>query len=86
VLINTSRGGLVDETALAASLAQGHLAGAGLDAFEQEPYNGPLTAQAQVVLTAHMGSYAREARSLMEREAADNLVNGLRITGLLPAA
>lgn len=86
LLINTARGGLIDEAALFASLQNNHLAGAGLDTYEQEPYNGPLTALPQVVLTAHMGSYARESRSRMEREAAENLMNGLRRAGLLAGA
>lgn len=83
LLVNTSRGGLVDETALAAALGSGHLAGAALDAFEEEPYRGPLAALPQMVLTAHMGSYAKESRSRMELEAAENLVAGLRGKGLL---
>lgn len=83
LLINTSRGGLIDEAALVESLQHGHLAGAGLDTYEQEPYNGPLTTMPQAVLTAHMGSYAKESRSRMEREAAENLAKGLRSKGLL---
>lgn len=86
-LLNTARGGLVDEAALAAALASGHLAGAALDAFEQEPYAGPLAALPQMVLTAHMGSYAKESRIQMEREAAENLWQGLTAAGILsPAA
>lgn len=84
LLVNTSRGGLVDEAALLDALQRGHLAGAALDTYEQEPYNGPLAAMSQVVLTAHMGSYAKESRSRMEREAAENLVAGLRSKGVLP--
>ncbi len=78
VLLNTSRGGLVDEAALAEALRSGRLAGAGLDVFEQEPYQGPLRELSQVVLTSHMGSAAEECRSRMEREAAENLVSHLR--------
>lgn len=83
VLINASRGGLVDEEALAAALKEGRLSGAGLDTFETEPYRGPLRELSQVVLTPHMGSAAEECRSLMEREAADNLIAGLRAMGVL---
>lgn len=82
ILINASRGGLIDEQALFNALQSGHLAGAGLDTFEEEPYNGPLITLPQVVLTAHMGSYAKETRTQMEREAAENLLEGLTAAGL----
>jgi D-3-phosphoglycerate dehydrogenase / 2-oxoglutarate reductase len=84
LLVNASRGGLVDEAALLEALRSGHLGGAALDTLEQEPYNGPLTTVPNVLLTAHMGSYAREARIMMEREAAANLERGLAECGLLP--
>ena len=76
-LINLSRGGVVDEKALAKALASDRLAGAGLDVFENEPYEGPLINLKNIVLTAHMGSHAKEARAQMEREAAKNLLEGL---------
>lgn len=81
-LINASRGGLVDETALYEALKSGYLSGAALDCFESEPYNGPLTKCENVVLTAHVGSYAREARINMEREAINNLLRGLDEAGV----
>jgi len=74
VVINASRGGLIDEAALGDALRSGALGGAGLDVFEDEPYKGPLKDLPQVVLTAHMGSAAEECRTRMEREAAENLV------------
>lgn len=77
-LVNVSRGGLVDEEALANALRENRLAGAGIDAFEEEPYRGPLASLNEVLLTAHMGSYAKEARAHMEREAAANLFLGLK--------
>ena len=83
VLINAARGGLIDENALLEALQSAHLAGAALDCFQTEPYDGPLVDLPQVVLTAHMGSYANEARALMEREAADNLLAGLAGLGLI---
>lgn len=77
LLINTARGGLVDEAALLAHL-QGHpKAGAYLDCFEKEPYQGPLAQVKNAVLTAHIGSYAREARIRMEVEAVENLLANL---------
>ncbi len=83
ILINTSRGGLIDEAALFSAIKSGNLGGAGLDSFEEEPYKGELISLPQIVLTAHMGSYAKEARMLMEQEAAQNLVKGLQDKGLI---
>jgi D-3-phosphoglycerate dehydrogenase len=75
--VNASRGGLVDEAALHEALVSGHLAGAALDVFEQEPYAGPLRELDNVVLTPHVGSAAVEVRQRMETEAAANLVEAL---------
>lgn len=83
ILVNTARGGLIDEQALYSALAAGHLAGVALDTYESEPYVGPLSKLPQAVLTAHMGSYARESRILMEQEAARNLVMGLVVAGIV---
>lgn len=74
LLINTARGGLIDEEALYDALIRGHLSGACLDTFEEEPYKGPLINLSQVVLTPHVGSYAKEARMEMEKEAVNNLL------------
>ncbi|MFN5765985.1 MAG: NAD(P)-dependent oxidoreductase, partial [Pseudanabaena sp.] len=82
ILINTSRGGLVDEQALYEAIVSGHLAGAALDVFEEEPYSGQLRTLPQVILTPHMGSYAKEARGQMEQEAAQNLFDSLVNLGL----
>ncbi len=82
ILINTSRGGIVDEEALYDALVSGHLAGAALDVFEEEPYAGKLASLPQVILTPHMGSYAKEARTQMEEEAAQNLFDSLVNLGL----
>ena len=76
-IVNISRGGLVDEAMLLAALKSGHLAGAALDCFEQEPYEGELRNLENVQITAHMGSYARETRDLMEQEASRLLVKAL---------
>lgn len=77
-LVNVSRGGVVDEALLYEYLRNGALAGAALDVFEKEPYNGPLTELSNVILTPHIGSYARESRIDMEMQAAKNLLQGLR--------
>ncbi|MFM7600943.1 MAG: phosphoglycerate dehydrogenase [Pseudanabaena sp.] len=82
ILVNASRGGLVDEEALYEALVSGHLAGAALDVFEEEPYSGKLLSLPQIVLTPHMGSYAKEARTQMEQEASQNLFNSLVAFGL----
>lgn len=76
-LMNLARGGTVDENALAVALGNGHLSGAALDVFCREPYEGPLKAFDTVVLTPHIGSYAVEARILMEIESVENLLKGL---------
>jgi D-3-phosphoglycerate dehydrogenase len=77
-VINVSRGGLIDEIALLQALESDHIAGAALDCFEQEPYFGPLSKLECVQMTAHMGTYARETRDQMEREASLLLVKALR--------
>ena len=82
-IVNISRGGLVDEAMLLVALKSGHLAGAALDCFEQEPYEGELRNFENVQITAHMGSYARETRDLMEQEASRLLVNALHEKNLL---
>jgi D-3-phosphoglycerate dehydrogenase / 2-oxoglutarate reductase len=78
-LINAARGEIFDEKALIRGLESGKIAGAALDTFNQEPYKGPLVRFENVLLTAHMGSYAREARSKMEAEAVKNLITGLGV-------
>ena len=76
--LNTSRGELVDERALYKALLSKKIAAAGIDTFSREPYTGKLLQLDNVVLTSHIGSYAREARVAMERQAVDNLLRGLR--------
>lgn len=68
----------MDEEALFKDLKDGHLVGAALDVFKKEPYNGPLKELENIVLTPHIGSYAKEARIEMEMQAAKNLIEGLR--------
>ena len=77
ILINTSRGEIIDETALFEALKSKQIAGAGLDVFHQEPYSGPLTTLDNVVLTPHIASYAKEIRVQMEIESVKNLLKGL---------
>lgn len=64
ILINTSRGGVVDTNALVKALSEGWIAGAGLDVYEEEPLppNHPLTRLDNVVLTPHIGASTYEAQ------------------------
>ena len=78
ILINASRGGLIDEVALLEALKNGQLGGAALDCYEQEPYIGPLVNLDNVLLTGHIGSYAREGRIMMEMQSVDNLLNEIK--------
>ena len=79
ILINTARGGIVDDTALAEALAQGHLGGAGLDTFETEPLpidhpllNLPEEVKDRILLTPHLGGITTEALNRMMKFALDN--------------
>ena len=78
VLVNTSRGEIIDEKSLMKALDEKLIQGAGLDVFEDEPYHGPLLKYDNVTLTPHIGSYAKEIRMKMELEVAQNLIKGLK--------
>jgi glyoxylate reductase len=79
VLVNTSRGGVVEEPALMAALDRGHLAGAGLDVFEREPVDPehPLVRHPRVLAVPHIGSATWETRARMAALAAENLLAAL---------
>lgn len=74
LLINTSRGGIVDENALWEALRAGPLAAAAVDVFEKEPYDGPLKQLPNCLLTSHMGSMSQDCRTRMEVEATEEAI------------
>lgn len=80
VLVNTARGGIVDEQALADALASGHLAAAGIDVFESEPVppDNPLLTLPGVVVAPHIGSATTLTRAKMADMAVDNAISALR--------
>ena len=77
-VINTSRGAIIDEHALASALRSGRLAGAGIDVYEPEPYSGILTEVEKCVLTCHMGSMSLDCRAAMEMEAVEDVLRFVR--------
>ncbi len=87
MIINTSRGGIINEKDLATIMNEGYLAGAAIDVFEQEPYNGALSEIENCLLTSHMGSMSIDCRSRMEIEATEEAVRfltGKMLLGLVP--
>tara|TARA_B100001123_G_C15341298_1_gene1035042 strand:- start:3866 stop:4852 length:987 start_codon:yes stop_codon:yes gene_type:complete len=73
-LINTCRGGVVNEAALVTALRAGQIAGAAIDTFVNEPYHGDLVNVETCLITTHMGSMAADCRVSMECGAALNAV------------
>jgi len=80
LLINTARGGLMDENALLQALSSGHLGGAGLDALAVEPVTpeNPLLKLPQVIITPHLGSQTDNSANRMGRLALDDCLRVLR--------
>jgi D-3-phosphoglycerate dehydrogenase len=87
MIINTSRGGIINEQDLYDVMKSGHLSGASIDVFENEPYNGPLKEIERCLLTAHMGSMSIDCRTRMEIEATEEAVRfltGESLKGVVP--
>lgn len=77
ILVNTSRGSLINENDLYNHLVNYPEVIAALDVFNVEPYTGELRELPNTILTPHVGSYTKESRLAMEKEALINLIKGL---------
>jgi lactate dehydrogenase-like 2-hydroxyacid dehydrogenase len=87
IVINTGRGGSVDDAALVAALASGHIRAAGLDVYDGEPRIFPgYIGLENVALLPHLGSATEETRDAMGHRALDNLDAVLLRGGTAPDA
>jgi D-3-phosphoglycerate dehydrogenase len=77
IIINTSRGGIVNEQDLFEVMNSKHLSGAAIDVFEKEPYDGPLKNIERCLLTAHMGSMSVDCCTRMEIESTAETIRFL---------
>jgi D-3-phosphoglycerate dehydrogenase len=77
IIINTSRGGIINEKDLYNVMKSGHLSGAAIDIFEKEPYSGPLKEIERCLMTSHMGSMSIDCRTKMEIEATEEAIRFL---------
>jgi D-3-phosphoglycerate dehydrogenase / 2-oxoglutarate reductase len=87
IIINTARGGIINEQDLYEVMQAGHLSGAAIDVFDFEPYDGKLREIQRCILTAHMGSMSVDCRTRMEIEATEETVRFLTnqlLEGVVP--
>jgi len=87
MIINTARGGIINEQDLYDVMSSGHLSGAAIDVFDFEPYDGKLREIQRCILTAHMGSMSVDCRTRMELEATEETVRFLTsqpLKGVVP--
>jgi len=76
ILVNTSRGKVIDESALYNALKEGHIGSAGLDVFQEEPISkdSPILDLHNIVLAPHIGSASKNTRATMSLMCAENLI------------
>jgi D-3-phosphoglycerate dehydrogenase len=87
IIINTARGGIINEQDLYDVMLSGHLSGAAIDVFDCEPYVGQLCEIQRCLLTAHMGSMSVDCRTRMEIEATEEAIRYLSkkpLEGVVP--
>ena len=79
ILVNTARGGIIDEAALVEAVRSGHIGAAGLDVFDDEPplRGNPLLALDQVILTPHIAGLSRESAERMAISSVQNVLDFL---------
>lgn len=78
ILVNTSRGNMINEADLVEALRTRRIAAAALDVFQREPYAGPLGTAENCILTCHMGSMSQDCRIRMELEATEEVIRYLK--------
>lgn len=86
-IVNTCRGGVINEDDLFNVMNSGHLSGAAIDVFEKEPYDGSLKSIDRCLLTSHMGSMSVDCRNRMEIEAVEEtlrFINGAELKSEVP--